>query len=37
MMASSWWKWNDDPQQLYLIRAALAQKIMEKQGKPAPK
>ncbi len=36
-IASSWWKWDDDPQQLYLIRAALAQKIMEKQGKPAPK
>ena len=36
-IASSWWKWNDDPQQLYLIRAALAQKIMEKQGKLTPK
>ena len=36
-IASSWWKWNDDPQQLYLIRATLAQKIMEKQGKSKAK
>jgi hypothetical protein len=36
-IASSWWKWNSDPQQLYQTRAALAQKIMEKQGNPALK
>jgi hypothetical protein len=28
-VAPSWWKWSDDPQQLYQVRTALAEKIVE--------
>ncbi|PYV88956.1 MAG: hypothetical protein DMG05_14645 [Acidobacteria bacterium] len=31
-MAASWWKWDDNPEHLYQVRAALAKRILEKQG-----
>jgi len=32
-IGSSWWKWDDAPEHLYQVRAALAARIMEKQGR----
>ncbi|MFN8007480.1 MAG: DUF4091 domain-containing protein [Terriglobia bacterium] len=32
-VASSWWKWNDQPAQLYQTRAILAEKILEESHK----
>ena len=33
-IANSWWKWDEDPEQLYRARAALAQRIVEKRSNP---
>jgi hypothetical protein len=32
-ITSSWWKWDNDPEHLYPVRAAIAAKIMELQQK----
>lgn len=31
-IGSSWWKWDDNPEHLYEIRAAVAKRITERQG-----